>query len=119
MGFHVEQNVTDVGTVRISGETLDEFTQNYKDVGGIKAFAELMRDYAGDNAMTAIKEKFPDAEEVTDQATVATDELAELIRNAPDKNAILALWRANKDKWAPYNDLAKKRTKELEKAAKK
>lgn len=49
----------------------------------------------------------------------ASDELADLIRQAPDSNSLVALWRAHKDEWTgEYNKLADKRKKELEKEAK-
>jgi hypothetical protein len=108
--------VIDGATYTISGGSLARFLNNYVTVEGTEGLAARIETVAHEVAAEAIAPIAATAQPSdAEVARDASDDLADLIRNAPDRNTLTVLWRQNKDKWADYNHLAVERGKELDK----
>lgn len=121
MGFSVSFTVAEL-TYAIEADDLDTFVTFYERARGLGGFMatvqELDQRFAEENLADIAK---PDQDGPSEPVTTpgVSDELADLIRGAPDVAALTGLYRAHKARWnGDYNKLAGKRRQELDKAAK-
>lgn len=118
--FSVSMIGADGVTYSIGAYGLEEFAAAYDEANGLHGLASKVSELD-----QAIAERSVAPIAAADQAAPVTtpgvsDELADLIRGAPDLRALSALYKANKAAWnGDYNKLAGERRKQLEKAAAK
>lgn len=115
MPFSVSTTVDGIA-YSISAETCGELIGLLYETDGVGGFVAAVQEVHGEIAGRAVAPIAAPDQDGAGSAPEPQDELADLIRNAPDVKALTALWRAHKARWnADYNNLADKRKKELEK----
>jgi hypothetical protein len=112
--FSISKTVDDT-TYTISGDTFMEFVAAYSEVEGLDGFILSVDSLAAQNAAHAVAPIAAADQAAPESPPNVSDELADLIRNAPDTRALESLWRAHKETWnGEYNKLANERKKQLE-----
>lgn len=126
MGFSVSKTIGEL-TYTISHDDLTGYVAALHEANGLHGLQELTIETGdpwnkpepgSEASVSRAVEHLSEIGHVVEPGTHSEpgDELADLIRSAPDAKTLLGLWRHNKAKWnSDYNHMADKRKKELEK----